>query len=311
MRGTIAKLPAVSQERLFSLQTDAGDMTAGGWADANANASAAYTAASNFDTNVFGTGGTAQAEANAIATAGGDACAVQKPKMTKWLTQQTETFHADLIALDAAQRAEWTAESKWRTAVLANISNRNINKSQALYIDEIKQNIIALITQLVWYWEQSAVLYDDSFSSLCLDTLGTGPRPPAQTTAGVDDCPDILKKASFDLSLGFFEINANCEQVSVTVQPECLGPFARVSQSRAGDTTVTVGAKAGVSLGPASAGVEAGAYITVHNGSISDAGVTANASAGAHAGPISLEAGSAGATASFANTSPAATSIIY
>jgi hypothetical protein len=303
-------LPAVSIERINDLQDMVGDSVAGGWSGEEKDSMAAYTAVNNFIDDTFSGGGTAPAELAAIQAGGGDGCSVQRPQMRSWLTNQTKTFNADILALDGARRAEWKTVSRWVSGVDANVTTAAYNQAYRLQLDSVKQDYLNQIAVEVRNWDTDAVDFDDMFGD-CQDTLG--PAQP-QSTGSVDNiskCPQALKRASFSLKLEIFSISVNCEKVSVSTSAPGLGPFAKVTVNQNGDITIIAGVKAGVSLGPASAGVQAGAYVTIHDGAISDVGITTSAAAGASAGNINLSGPSASATVSFANASGVGTSFSF
>jgi hypothetical protein len=292
------KLPEISQLRIADLELDAVDDIAGGWAGDASDAQTAQTATADLWQKVMSYDGTADQEEAKILKAGGNTCTVEKSKMDHWLTQQTEAFHTDVVEWNDALSAEWAAQSKWASGVLANIKNPDMNKFESYALDEGKQSDISVITYMTWSWEAGADrhIIDDSS---CPDKEGPDQNPPNDPRLSIVNCPDALKKASFNISFGIVKISVNCEKISVTVQEPVLGPFAKVSWKSSGDITAVVGVKEGVSLGPASAGIEAGVYVTVHDGQITDAGVTASESATVKAGPINLQAGSIGGTVSF------------
>ncbi len=271
-------LPAVSYERISDLGDLATDAAMGGWASAESKAAASSTTTETFISDTFSAGGTAQAELNDITAAGGNPCTVQKPRMREWLTGQTHTFRGDIVAWDTALRDEWTAASRWISAVYANIATSAVSKAYALGLDEQKQAFIENITEAVWNWEETAVSLDDSFGD-CQDSQGPDQPPPAQSVDRIDRCPQDLQRANFSISFEVFRITANCERVSVTVAAPGLGPFGKLTLNRNGDLTIMAGVRAGVSLGAAGAGIKAGAYVTIHSDTISDVGVTATAKA--------------------------------
>jgi hypothetical protein len=303
-------LPAASIERISDLQAMVGDSVAGGWAGSEKDAMAAGRAVSNFIDDTFAGGGTAEAELQAITGAGGDPCGVQRPRMRAWLSSRTATFNGDITALDDARQAEWRTASRWISGVDANVTNAAYNQAFALELDSVKQDYLNAIAAAVVTWDSDTVSFDDMFGD-CQDTIG--PAHP-QTSGPVDDiskCPKNLQRANFSLRLEIFSILVNCERVSVSSSVPGLGPFATVVVNRNGDITIVAGVRAGVSLGPASAGVQAGAYVTIHDGAVSDVGITTSAAAGVTSGPIYLSGPSASATVSFVNASSISTSFSY
>jgi len=217
--------------------------------------------------------------------------------MRAWLTSKTQTFGADMQAYDVAQRAEWAAESKWATGVYANIANPALSKAEKLWLDGEKQQVLALMTQTVADWEDSAVSYDNQF---CTDTLGPDQAFPGETTDSIDICPPSLRAATFAISYGILNIAATCEKLSIKVTGAgFLAPFGKLTFATNGDITAVLGEKAGGSLGPLSANADAGVYVTVNGASIVDAGVTVSGKIGD--GPIRLAGSAKLGTASFVN----------
>jgi tetratricopeptide (TPR) repeat protein len=292
------KLPEISQLRIDDLELDAIDDIAGGWAADASRAQAAQTATTDLWQTVMTYDGTADQEETKILKAGGNTCTVEKVKMDHWLTSQTEVFHKDVVDWNNALRDEWAARSKWASGVLANIQNPDMNKFESYVLDQDKQSDIGQITYLTFAWEAGADrhIIDDSS---CPDDPGPDQNPPSDPRLSIADCPPAMKKASFSISFGIVKISVDCEKISVSVQEPLLGPFTKVSWTRTGDITAIVGVKGGDSLGPASAGIEAGVYVTVHGGQITDAGITATESATVKAGPINLQAGAIGGTMTF------------
>jgi len=297
----IWKLPPVSRNRIFDLANYASDPVLGGWATDKENAAADQSAALTLWQDVMGLGGTQDTEIDTLIATGDNICTLQ-PEYQQWLTQQTETFHADIVDWDADLHAWWTAESKWASGVFANIKDPAMAADEADFLDETKQSNIELITDAVWNWEAAADLGLGTFSdSSCADATGPDENPPSDPKETFAGCPDSLKRASFKISLGILKISVNCEKVSVSAQSGWIGPFAKVSAKYNGDMTITVGAKVGGSIGPVSAGAEAGMSVSVVSGQLADASVTAGASLTASGGPINLTAGSANATVGLEN----------
>lgn len=288
--------PPATIQRVNDIENAAYNAQMGGFNGLQAKAGKAQARESMLWLNAFGGQcGAACDEAIKIQSAGGDVCKVQHPKMRAWLTGKTEQFARDMKAWDTAQRAEWAAESRWTAAVIANIGNPKQNKAAALDLDSVKQSTMYLMSYEVNNWDQFVEQYD--YYGNCLDTLGTAEKPPAETMLNPEDCPQSLKDHSFSFSVAILSLSVNCENITITAEEEGLGPFGRVSVDRNGAVTITAGAHAGVSLGPASAGVEAGVYVTVDSSGIKDVGVTASSH------NISLDVATAGYTASFNNVS--------
>jgi Flp pilus assembly protein TadD len=292
------KLPQISQLRIADLELDAVDDIAGGWAADASRVQAAQAATTDLWGTVMTFGGTADQEEIKIIKAGGNTCSVEKVKMDQWLTSQTEAFHKDVVDWNDALSDEWAARSKWASGVLANIQNPDMNKFESYSLDTDKQSDISVITDMTSLWEEGADghIIDDSS---CPDDPGPDQNPPDDPRLSIAACSPAMKKASFSISFGVVKISVNCEKISVSVQEPILGPFTKVSWTRTGDVTAVVGVKGGDSLGPASAGIEAGVYVTVHGGQIIDAGITATEEATVKAGPITLQAGATGGTMSF------------
>jgi tetratricopeptide (TPR) repeat protein len=305
--GSLYNLPPASQQRVNDMLQASGNAQMGGYQKLIDAVNAAHSAEDAFWTNTFtGQCGTACQEFGKISKQGGDPCTVQWPKMKAWLTSQTQQFNKDMSDWDHAQRAEWKVQSKWASGIIANIANKNVNKGAALFLDADKQITLYGMTSSVYNWELGVNSWSNSS---CANGPGPGENPPSDTMLHPADCPPALKEHGFSFSVGFFQLSVNCEEISVTVEEEGLGPFGRVSVNRKGSVTITAGAHAGVSLGPASAGVEAGVYITVDSTGITDAGVTANASATASSHNVGLDVASAGYTASFTDASTYAGSL--
>jgi len=306
----IWKLSPVSRNRIFDLAGYASDPSLGGWAADKKSAADDQSAVLTLWQDVMGLGGTQDTEIDTLLGTGDNVCTLQ-PEFQQWLSQQTAEFHADIVAWDQDLHAWWTAESKWASGVLANIKNPAMAADEADFLDETKQSNISLITDLAWSWEASAGQGLNTFSSSnCDETTGPDQSPPSDPKEKFANCPDSLKRASFKISLGILKISVNCEKVSVTVQSGWIGPFAKVSAKYNGDMTITVGAKAGASLGPASAGAEAGMYVTVVSGQLADTGFTASASAAVSGGPISLQTASANATIGMEDVASAMYSLV-
>jgi tetratricopeptide (TPR) repeat protein len=302
------KLPTLSQNRVLDLEAMATDKAGGGWASAYNKAAGAFATVANFWGTTFGGpgGGAAGAEEQAIVNAGGDSCTVEHQKMRDWLTARTQTWHADMMAYDAAQAAEWAAESKWETGLYANIVNPALNKVETLQVDGEKNLILADMTQQVGAWEDSAIGYDDFF---CTDTVGPDQPLPAETTDTIDRCPPILRAASYAISYGMLTVSVTCEKLSIKVTaPGVFAPFAKISFSTNGDTTIVLGERAGGSLGSLSASGEAGVYLTVNGGSVTDVGAAVSARVGD--GEISLTGQAKFGAASFGNVDATVTDTI-
>jgi len=292
----------------------AGDGIAGGWTSLLTKAQAAEAKTINFLNATFGGGGTAEAELTALQ--GQDPCSQQKPAMLSFLTSQTTLFHSDIVAWNKAQKALWVAQSRWGTAVFANVASNQVNKAYALVLDSNKQFYLSRLASETWNWEDDAqqimALVEAAAPGPgdCPDSLGPDQEPPATTVDKITRCPEDLARAKFSFSLSIFKISVNCEKVTIGTSAPGLGPFVKLTVRTNGDFTVMAGVKAGVSLGPASVGVDAGAYLTMHGDTVKDVGVTASASAGASAGPISLSGPSASATVTIADVSAAVDSLI-
>lgn len=302
----------VSQDRVANLSLLADDSVAGGWAADEARASAAQVKASDWFGTVFtgSPGGTAYEEAAKLFATGKPICTL-KPTMDDWLTQQTVIFHSDVVAWADDLEAEWQAQSKWVSGVLANIKNSDLNKAWSLYYDAEKNLDLSSLTQLVGFWDQGNQQYGGDFSGTnCEITEGPGETAPPDPRLPFQDCPAGLNRASFNISLEILDISVNCEKITISPQVPALGPFAKVTWSRNGDLTLLIGVKGGVSLGPASAGVSAGVYITAHDGDVTDAGVTASAGASVKAGPLNLSAGSVSGSVSFTDLSSDLVSLV-
>ncbi len=305
-------MPAISIARINNLEKMVGDGVAGGWASLRTKALAAQTKANDFLNATFGSDGTATVE---LETLKAGPCGQDKAAMMSFLTSQTAAFHHDMVAWVTAQRALWAAQSRWGTAIYANIANPDINKAEALELDFTKEAYLYDIMSELWSWDDEAGLALEQVESevpplVCPDTFGPDQSPPGTTLDHIVKCPEDLARASYSLSLGIFSISVTCEKVTLGASEPGLGPFARLTVTSAGDVTVMAGVKAGVSLGPVSAGVEAGAYLTMHGNTVTDVGITASASAGASEGPISLSGPSAGATFTMADISQAVDSLI-
>src|ERR1700722_634216 len=248
-------MPAISIARINDLEKFVSDGAAGGWANLQLKARAAQTKANNFLNATFGgDDGTAEVE---LAALSGAPCAQQKPAMASFLTSQTAAFHNDMVAWSNAQRALWSAQSRWGTAIYANIANNDINQAEALELDFTKEVYLYELMSEVWSWEDEAESFLQQVEArqpppvTCPDSLGPDQSPPATTADHIEKCPEDLARASYSFSLGIFSIGVTCEKVTVGASEPGLGPFARLTVTSTGDVTIMAGVKAGVSLGPA------------------------------------------------------------
>ncbi len=297
-------LPPISQDRVNDLEALAGDEVAGGWASEEKSATAAGKAVSNFIDGTFEGGGTEEAELDAITGAGGSPCAVQKPEMRAWLTTQTGIFHGDIEAWDSDLRAEWMTQSRWISAVEANIITPAINQAYTYDLDAAKQNYLVDLNFAAETWSSDTVGADDSFGD-CEDVLGPDQSDPAGSLDRIDLCSQKLSRVNWQLSFGdIFRIKVNCERVEITgSEPGLVAVFGKLTIRATGEVTAMVGVKAGFNLGPVSAGVQAGVYVSATSTQFTDVGITATAKAetAGSGEPLNLMGPSATATVSFVN----------
>jgi tetratricopeptide (TPR) repeat protein len=298
-------LPPISQRRIDDLESLAGDDVAGGWAGKQQAAAAAETAVNNFIDHTFAGGGTAEAELNSIMAGGGSPCAAQRPQMRAWLSSQTGQFHGLIEAWDSALRSEWMTESRWASAVDANIATPAINKAFTYGLDEGKQAYLQELNVAAETWSSDTVGDDDMFGD-CQDVLGPDQSDPAGSLDRIDLCTQKLARVNWSLSFGgIFRIKVNCERVEISgSEPGLVGVFGKLTIKSTGEVTAMVGVKAGFDLGPVTAGVQAGVYVSANSTQFTDVGITANAKAettGPTIDPLNLTGPSATATVSFVN----------
>jgi len=213
----------------------------------------------------------------------------------------------------ADQRQLWHGQSVWSTAVYANIANADVSNGYVLLLDTVKKDEINALTFEMASWA-NAVLYVETEITApgnnCDDSGASPKSVPPTAKDKIDECPKVLQRASFKFSFEIFSMSINCEQVKVGLSAPLLGPFGSLTVTRTGDLTVMVGVKAGDNFGPAGVGVQAGGYVTLSNGEISDVGVTVSAGASVTAGTLNLSAPPLSATVNMADTSPAAVTLV-
>jgi hypothetical protein len=194
-------------------------------------------------------------------------------------------------ALDRDTRRYWQAYSRYATGLAANLANPAYHALAEDAIATVGENLYYTLLSALWFWASP----EWQLKELCVPSEAPGAEMTFQKPSEdppAPECPPGLRAVEhLSINLGLVSLNANCEEISSTLESEGFikGFVSGQYNTHGKELTVVAGAKVGVSVPGLSAEAGGGFYVTRNAGGIKDWGIRLGAS-GSTSGLVSYEA---------------------